>query len=94
VGGRPPSGAGWDGDEEKEGTAIRKEAGSRVRVPRFEQNILARNLIWWIFRASQKPTTPLAHAGKLLPNQHDLISKSRPSHSSLVVARLSQVVAL
>jgi hypothetical protein len=41
-----------------------------------------------------KLTTPLAHAGKLLPNQHDLISKSRPSHSSLVLARLSQVVAL
>jgi hypothetical protein len=41
-----------------------------------------------------KLTTPLAHAGKLLPNQNDLISKSRPSHSSLVVARLSQVVAL
>jgi hypothetical protein len=52
VGGRPPSGAGWDGGEEKEGTAIGKGAGSRVRVPRFEQNILARNLIWWIFRAS------------------------------------------
>jgi hypothetical protein len=31
---------------------------------------------------------------KLLPNQNDLISKSRPSHSSLVVARLFQVVAL
>jgi hypothetical protein len=41
-----------------------------------------------------KLTTPLAHAGKLLPNQNDLTSKSRPSHSSLVVARLSQVVAL
>jgi hypothetical protein len=41
-----------------------------------------------------KLTTPLAHVGKLLPDQHDLISKSRPSHSSLVVARLSQVVAL
>jgi hypothetical protein len=41
-----------------------------------------------------KLTTPLAPAGKLLPNQHDLISKSRPSHSSLVLARLSQVVAL
>jgi hypothetical protein len=41
-----------------------------------------------------KLTTPLAHAGKLLPNQNDLISKSRPSHSSLVVAQLSQVVAL
>jgi hypothetical protein len=41
-----------------------------------------------------KLTTPLARAGKLLPNQHDLISKSRPSHSNLVVARLSQVVAL
>jgi hypothetical protein len=37
------------------------------------------------------PTCP---AGKLLPNQNDLISKSRLSHSSLVVARLSQVVAL
>jgi hypothetical protein len=41
-----------------------------------------------------KLTTPLAHAGKLLPNQNDLISKSRPFHSSLVVTRLSQVVAL
>jgi hypothetical protein len=37
---------------------------------------------------------PSCPAGKLLPNQNDLISKSRPSHSSLVVARLSQVVAL
>jgi hypothetical protein len=37
---------------------------------------------------------PSYPAGKLLPNQSDLISKSRPSHSSLVVARLSQVVAL
>jgi hypothetical protein len=41
-----------------------------------------------------KLTTALARAGKLLPNQNDLINKSRPSHSSLVVARLSQVVAL
>jgi hypothetical protein len=31
-------------------------------------------------------------AGKLLPNQNALISKSKPSHSSLVVARLSQVL--
>jgi hypothetical protein len=37
---------------------------------------------------------PSCPAGKLLPNQNALISKSRPSHSSLVVARLSQVVAL
>jgi hypothetical protein len=41
-----------------------------------------------------KLTNPLAHAGKLLPNQNNLISRSRPSHSSLVVARLSQLVAL
>jgi hypothetical protein len=41
-----------------------------------------------------KLTTAFAHADKLLPNQHDLNSKSRPSYSSLVVARLSQVVAL
>jgi hypothetical protein len=37
---------------------------------------------------------PSCPAGKLLPNQNNLISKSRPSHSSLVVVRLSQVVAL
>jgi hypothetical protein len=37
---------------------------------------------------------PSCSAGKLLPNQNDLISKSKPSHSSLVVARLSQVVTL
>jgi hypothetical protein len=37
---------------------------------------------------------PSCPAGKLLPNQNDLINKPRPSHSSLVVARLSQVVAL
>jgi hypothetical protein len=37
---------------------------------------------------------PSCPAGKLLPNQNNLISKSRPSHSSLVVARFSQVVAL
>jgi hypothetical protein len=37
---------------------------------------------------------PSCPAGKFLPNQNDLISKSRPSHSSLVVARLSQIVAL
>jgi hypothetical protein len=37
---------------------------------------------------------PSCPAGKLLSNQNDLISKSRSSHSSLVVARLSQVVAL
>jgi hypothetical protein len=37
---------------------------------------------------------PSFPAGKLLPNQNDLISKPRPSHSSLVVAWLSQVVAL
>jgi hypothetical protein len=41
-----------------------------------------------------KLTTPLAHAGKLLLNQNGLVNKSRPSHSSLVVERLSQVVAL
>jgi hypothetical protein len=37
---------------------------------------------------------PSCPTGKLLPNKNDLINKSRPSHSSLVVARLSQVVAL
>jgi hypothetical protein len=37
---------------------------------------------------------PSCPVGKLLPNQNDLISKLRPSHSSLVVAWLSQVVAL
>jgi hypothetical protein len=37
---------------------------------------------------------PSCPVGKLLPNQNDLINKPRPSHSSLVVARLSQVVAL
>jgi hypothetical protein len=37
---------------------------------------------------------PSCLVGKLLPNQNDLISKSRTSHSSLVVARLSQVVTL
>ena len=37
---------------------------------------------------------PSCPVGKLLPNQNDLISKPRPSHSSLVVALLSQVVAL
>jgi hypothetical protein len=41
-----------------------------------------------------KLTTPLAPQVSYSPNQNDLISKSRPSHSSLVVARLSQVVAL
>ena len=40
---------------------------------------------------AQPPSCPV---GKLLPNQNDLISKPRPSHSSLVVVRLSQVVAL
>jgi hypothetical protein len=37
---------------------------------------------------------PSCPAGKLFPNQNDLINKLRLSHSSLVVARLSQVVAL
>jgi len=37
---------------------------------------------------------PSCPAGKLLSNQKDLISKPRPSHSYLVVARFSQVVAL
>ena len=37
---------------------------------------------------------PSCPAGKLLSNQKDLISKPRPSHTSLVVALLSQVVAL
>jgi hypothetical protein len=37
---------------------------------------------------------PSCPVGKLLPNQNALISKSRLSHSSLVVARLSQVVNL
>jgi hypothetical protein len=37
---------------------------------------------------------PSCPAGKLLPNQNDLINKPRLSHSSLVVVRLSQVVAL
>jgi hypothetical protein len=37
---------------------------------------------------------PSCPAGQLLPNQNDLISKSRLSHSSLVVVQLSQVVAL
>ena len=37
---------------------------------------------------------PSCPAGMLLPNQNDLISKPIPSHSSLMVARLSQVVAL
>jgi hypothetical protein len=37
---------------------------------------------------------PSCPAGKLLSNQNDLISKPRPFHSSLVVAGLSQVVAL
>jgi hypothetical protein len=60
VGGRPPSGAEWDGDEEKEGTVIGRGAGSTAGAERlvgvesgrwlgfqrFEQNILARNLIW------------------------------------------------
>ena len=38
--------------------------------------------------------TTLCPAGKLLQTKKDLISKPRPSHSSLVVALLSQVVAL
>jgi hypothetical protein len=37
---------------------------------------------------------PSCPASKLLPNQNDLINKPSPSHSSLVVVRLSQVVAL
>jgi hypothetical protein len=37
---------------------------------------------------------PSCPTGKLLPNQNDQISKPRQSHSSLVVARLFQGVAL
>jgi hypothetical protein len=37
---------------------------------------------------------PSCPAGKLLPNQNDLTNKPRLSHSSLVVAWLSQVVTL
>jgi hypothetical protein len=37
---------------------------------------------------------PSCPVGKLLLNQNDLISKPRPSHSSLMVAQWSQVVTL
>jgi hypothetical protein len=57
---RSPSGAGWDSGEEKEGTVIGNRAGStagaeclvgeefgrQLGFQGFEQNILARNLVW------------------------------------------------
>jgi hypothetical protein len=35
VGGRPPSGAGWDGDEEEKGTVLEKGAGSTAGAERL-----------------------------------------------------------